>query len=118
MGVMDTRPGIDIRDARRGRSFSTKYQHVRIPEMALHLPALGALESPLGWMPWHDDLACNGLGLTPDRFEGLMRLDREAWWRELALHQELDNHLPEEFLLKHESLLARLRRAAGRWASH
>lgn len=86
--------------------------------MAPHLPALGALESALGWMPWHDDLACNGLGLTPDRFEGLMRLDREAWWRELALHQELDNHLPEEFLLKHESLLARLRRAAGRWASH
>jgi phosphoenolpyruvate carboxykinase (GTP) len=90
--------------------------------MAPHPPALGALESPLGWMPRHDDLEWSGLGLTPDRFEGLMELDREAWLREPALHQELcaklDNHLPEEFLLKHESLLASLRRAPGRWASH
>ena len=82
----------------------------------------GAMESPLGWMPRHDDLEWNGLGLTPGRYAELMELDREGWLRELALHQEffakLDNHLPQEFLLKRESLLDSLRRTPERWATH
>ena len=81
----------------------------------------GALESPIGWMPRHDDLEWDGLDLTPDRFAELMRLDREAWLCELALHQEffakLDDRLPEEFLLKRESLLTSLQRAPERWTS-
>ena len=81
----------------------------------------GALESPIGWMPRHDDLEWDGLDLTPDRFAELMRLDRESWLCELALHQEffakLDDRLPEEFLHKIESLLTSLQRAPERWAS-
>ena len=81
----------------------------------------GAMESPLGWMPRHDDLQLDGLGLTEDRFAELIGLERDAWLRELDLHQELfaklDNHLPEEFLLKRESLLASLKRSPERWAS-
>ena len=79
----------------------------------------GAMESPLGWMPRRDDLELDGLGLNAERFSELMGLDRGAWLRELDLHQELfaklDDHLPEEFLRKRESLLASLQRSPERW---
>ncbi len=81
----------------------------------------GAAESPLGWMPRHDDLELDGLGLNAERFAQLMSLDRDAWLHELDLHQELfaklDNHLPEEFLLKRESLFASLQRSPSRWTA-
>ena len=80
-----------------------------------------ALESPIGWMPRHEDLEWDGLDLPPDRFAELMRLDREAWLGELALHQEffvkLDDRLPEEFLLKLQSLLASLQLTPDHWTS-
>ena len=82
----------------------------------------GALESPLGWIPRHDDLQWDGLDLTGERFAELMRLDREAWSIELALHQELfaklGDRLPEEFVLKRDALLASLQGTPERWASH
>jgi len=81
----------------------------------------GALESPVGWMPRHDDLEWDGLDLPADRFAELMRLDREAWSSELALHQELfaklDDRLPEEFQRKRDSLIASLQRTPERWIS-
>jgi phosphoenolpyruvate carboxykinase (GTP) len=81
----------------------------------------GARESPLGWIPGHDDLELDGLGLSPDRFAQLMELDREAWLRELDLHQELfakiDDRLPQELILKRKSLLASLRQSPESWAS-
>jgi len=82
----------------------------------------GAAQSPLGWTPRHDDLELDGLGLTAARFAQLMGLDRDAWLRELELHRELfaklDNHLPEAFLLKRESLLASLQRSPARWTAN
>jgi phosphoenolpyruvate carboxykinase (GTP) len=81
----------------------------------------GALESPLGWMPRLDDLEWDGLDLDEDRFAELMGLDHEAWSCELALHQELfaklDDRLPQEFLLKRESLLASLQHSPESWVS-
>jgi hypothetical protein len=64
MGVMNTKPGIDIRDARRGRSFSTKYQHVRIPEMAPHPPALGAIARHHTLRKHRDHAAQQAIGLS------------------------------------------------------
>jgi phosphoenolpyruvate carboxykinase (GTP) len=82
----------------------------------------GALESPLGWLPRHDDLLWDGLDLTAERFAELMRLDRGAWSSELALHQELfaklGDRLPEEFVFKRDTLLASLQETPERWASH
>jgi len=74
----------------------------------------GALESPLGWMPRHEDLQLDGLDFTLERFAELMGLDQEDWLGELALHQELfvklDDRLPAEFLLKREALLTSFQR--------
>ena len=82
----------------------------------------GAMESPLGWMPRHDDLEWNGLSLAPGRYAQLMELDPQRWLRELAPHQELfaklDNHLPPEFLRKREPLIDSLRRTPERWTTH
>jgi phosphoenolpyruvate carboxykinase (GTP) len=82
----------------------------------------GAVQTPLGWMPRLDDLEWTGLDLAPGRFEELMSLDREAWLRELALHQELfaklENRLPREFPLKHESLVDSLQHTPQRWSSY
>ena len=79
----------------------------------------GALESPLGWMPGRDDLDWNGLDIPAERFDELMSLNRDAWSRELGLHQELfaklGDRLPEEFPRKRESLLSSLLRAPEQW---
>jgi len=79
----------------------------------------GALESPLGWMPRRDDLDWNGLHIPAERFDELMSLNRDAWSRELGLHQELfaklGDRLPEEFPRKRESLLSSLQRAPEQW---
>jgi len=79
----------------------------------------GAPESPLGWMPRRDDLDWNGLDIPAERFDELMSLNRDAWSRELGLHQELfaklGDRLPEEFPRKRESLLSSLQRAPEQW---
>ena len=81
-----------------------------------------AMASPLGWMPRQDDLDLGALGLSAARFDELMALDRDAWLRELSLHQELfaklDDHLPAEFRTKRESLLASIQRSPGNWTPH
>lgn len=79
----------------------------------------GAAESPIGWMPRKRDLEWKGLSLADASFEELMAIEREAWIRELALHEELfvklHDRLPREFALKRELLLACLERAPARW---
>ncbi|MFL6581365.1 MAG: phosphoenolpyruvate carboxykinase (GTP) [Burkholderiales bacterium] len=80
----------------------------------------GAQESPLGWLPRHEDLEWNGLEFPTERFSELMHLNRDAWSRELVLHEELfaklSDRLPQEFAIKRQSLLASLRQAPNRWA--
>jgi phosphoenolpyruvate carboxykinase (GTP) len=72
-------------------------------------------------MPRHEDLEWSGLGLTPQRFEELMLLDRDAWSQEFAAHRDLfrnlENHLPEELMIRHEALVAGLDQAPGPWSA-
>jgi phosphoenolpyruvate carboxykinase (GTP) len=79
----------------------------------------GAQESPLGWMPRQDDLEWSGLEFPTERFTELMRLNKDGWTRELALHDELftklSERLPQEFALKRESLLSSLKHATQFW---
>jgi phosphoenolpyruvate carboxykinase (GTP) len=69
-------------------------------------------ETPIGWMPLYEDLEWAGLDLTEDRFEELLRFDRDAWRQELIEHEELfirlHDHLPKEMIFERELLICRL----------
>jgi phosphoenolpyruvate carboxykinase (GTP) len=79
-----------------------------------------SVESPIGWMPRHEDLDWDGLeDFTRDRFEQLMSIDREAWARELLSHEELFarlyDRLPKEFIFIRELILSSLWRSPEHW---
>jgi phosphoenolpyruvate carboxykinase (GTP) len=69
-----------------------------------------AVETALGWVPRYEDLDWHGLDFSQDDFERIMRLDRDEWVAELALHDEfffrLYNRLPREFPSIRDLLLA------------
>ena len=65
---------------------------------------VGATESELGWMPKYDDIDWSGSALTRSDFEPLVKVDVDAWHRELTQHAEwfnrLGDRLPKPFALK------------------
>jgi len=71
-----------------------------------------AKESPIGWMPHFDDINWEGLDFTESEWDAIMDFDREAWLKELIMHEELfislRNHLPQELLFERELLKCRL----------
>lgn len=80
-----------------------------------------ATESPLGWMPRHEDLEWTGLEeFTSENFNQLMSVDREVWKKEILSHEELFerlyDRLPKEFLLMREMILSSLWRSPEVWA--
>ena len=79
-----------------------------------------AVESPLGWMPRHDDIDWRGLeDFTKADFLKLMNVDREAWKQEVLSHEELFSklydRLPKEFLFMRELILSSLWRSPENW---
>jgi phosphoenolpyruvate carboxykinase (GTP) len=78
-----------------------------------------AVESPLGWMPRHDDLNWTGLAYPEDDFCQLMSVDRDAGASEVRQHEEFFdkflNRLPKEFLFERELLRSRLWRSPEKW---
>ncbi|WP_437715975.1 phosphoenolpyruvate carboxykinase (GTP) [Sorangium sp. So ce448] len=77
------------------------------------------VESPLGWMPRHDDLPWEGLSFSEDTFYDLMGISRDAAAAEVRLHEELFDmfldRLPKEFVFERELLKSRLWRSPARW---
>ncbi len=75
-------------------------------------------ETPIGWMPRYEDLKWNGLEFPRERFQQLQAIDRSAWRREIAQHEELfidlHDHLPPEILFERELLIGRLSRELSR----
>ena len=69
-------------------------------------------ETPLGWMPRHQDIDWTGMPFDEEDFEALTAIDRKAWRRELMEHEELfldlREHLPKELLFERELLICRL----------
>jgi phosphoenolpyruvate carboxykinase (GTP) len=77
-------------------------------------------ESPLGWMPRHEDLDWRGLeSITPDKFAALMSVDSAQWKRELLSHEELFvelyDRLPTELLSVRNLTLSGLWRTRDHW---
>ncbi len=79
-----------------------------------------AVESPIGWMPRHEDLSWEGLDFPAASFRDLMAVGREAGAAEVRAHEELFDRffdrLPKEFIFERESLRSRLWRSPDRWA--
>ena len=78
-----------------------------------------AVESPLGWMPRHEDICWKGLTFAPERFYDLMEVSREAATEEAQSHEQLFHQfygrLPKEFIFERELLKSRLWRSPDVW---
>ncbi|MEY6433126.1 phosphoenolpyruvate carboxykinase (GTP) [Thioalkalicoccus limnaeus] len=78
-----------------------------------------AVESPIGWMPRHQDIDMTGLDFSATDFDQVMKVDREAWKVELFGHEELFaqlyDKLPKEFFFTRELLLSALWRSPEHW---
>ncbi len=72
-----------------------------------------AKETALGWMPVQADLDWRGLELPKEKWDELMRVDREALRKTLPLQHEellltLGDHCPREMRCERELMIARL----------
>jgi phosphoenolpyruvate carboxykinase (GTP) len=78
-----------------------------------------AVESPIGWMPRHEDIEWNGLDFSADKFYDLMAVGRDAGAAEAQAHEEqfdqFFDRLPKEFIFERELLRSRLWRSPDRW---
>ena len=77
------------------------------------------VESPIGYMPRHQDLNWEGLEFDPEKFYEIMSVDREAATKEARSHEELfDNffdRLPKEFIYHRELFKSRVWRSPQMW---
>jgi phosphoenolpyruvate carboxykinase (GTP) len=79
-----------------------------------------ALESPIGWMPRHQDLVWKGLeDFSEADFHRAMSLNRADWNAELLAHEELflklHDRLPSELRAVRELILSALWRSPDHW---
>ena len=78
-----------------------------------------AVESPIGWMPRHEDIEWKGLDFPADKFYDLMAVGRNAGAAEAHAHEEqfdqFFDRLPKEFFFERELLRSRLWRSPDRW---
>jgi phosphoenolpyruvate carboxykinase (GTP) len=78
-----------------------------------------AVESPLGWMPRHEDISWAGTQFSEEAFYDLMAISRDAAASEVRSHEELFDlfldRLPKEFVFERELLKSRLWRSPARW---
>jgi phosphoenolpyruvate carboxykinase (GTP) len=77
------------------------------------------VESPLGWMPRHEDIPWQGTEFPERAFYELMTVSRDAAAAEVRQHEELFDlfldRLPKEFVFERELLKSRLWRSPPRW---
>jgi phosphoenolpyruvate carboxykinase (GTP) len=78
-----------------------------------------AVESPLGWLPSHQDLRWEGLDFPREHFFSIMNIHKEAARHETVEQEELftrfGDHLPREMELERELQLARLYHSPALW---
>jgi len=73
---------------------------------------VGAIETPLGWMPRVEDVNLSGLDRGRERLEQAQAIDRDAWKREIAAQREFfaqfGDRMPQELIAQSERVLQRL----------
>jgi phosphoenolpyruvate carboxykinase (GTP) len=78
-----------------------------------------AVESPLGWLPNHQDLRWEGLDFPREHFFSIMNIHKEVARHETVDQEELftrfGDHLPREMELERELQLARLYHSPSLW---
>ncbi|MFO1037447.1 MAG: phosphoenolpyruvate carboxykinase (GTP) [Geminicoccaceae bacterium] len=78
-----------------------------------------AVESPIGWMPRHEDIDWTGLDYPAETFYELMSVGRAAGALEAHAHEEefdrFFDRLPKEFIFERELLRSRLWRSPDKW---
>lgn len=79
-----------------------------------------SIESPIGWVPKYEDIDWGSLSFTPEQYDAVMEVDREAWKTEVLAHEELFSRmydkLPKEFFFMRELLLSGLWRSPEHWS--
>jgi phosphoenolpyruvate carboxykinase (GTP) len=77
------------------------------------------VESPIGYMPRHQDIHWAGLEFDPEHFYKLMAVDREEAGKEVRSHEELFDkffdRLPKEFVYHRELFKSRVWRSPKVW---
>ncbi len=77
------------------------------------------VESPIGWMPRHEDIEWKGLDFPAEVFYELMAVGRASGSAEAKAHEEqfdkFFDRLPKEFIFERELLRSRLWRSPDRW---
>jgi len=71
-----------------------------------------AKETPIGWVPQHEDIDWSCLEYPREKFDRLQTIDRAAWRAEVIGHEQLlidlHDHLPPEMIYQRELLICRL----------
>jgi phosphoenolpyruvate carboxykinase (GTP) len=77
------------------------------------------VESPMGYMPRHQDITWDGLEFDPEHFYELMSVDQEEAAKEARSHEELFDkffdRLPKEFVYERELFKSRIWRSPKVW---
>ena len=77
------------------------------------------VESPIGLVPQYEDMEWNGLDYPQEKFQELMRIDREAGVADARSQEELFDkffdRVPKEMLFERELLKSRLWRSPAVW---
>ena len=78
-----------------------------------------AVESPIGLVPQYEDMEWTGLDYSREKFQELMRIDREAGVADARSQEELFDkffdRVPKEMLFERELLKSRLWRSPAVW---
>ncbi|GAA0580757.1 phosphoenolpyruvate carboxykinase (GTP) [Caenispirillum bisanense] len=79
-----------------------------------------AVESPIGWEPFHEDIEWNGIEFEKGKFEKIMAVEKAVALDEAneedKLFDQFDGRLPKEMRLHQQMLIARLERSPEVWS--
>jgi phosphoenolpyruvate carboxykinase (GTP) len=77
------------------------------------------VESPMGYMPRHQDIYWEGLNFDPEKFYQIMSVDRDETAKEVRSHEELFDkffdRMPKEFVYERELFKSRVWRSPQTW---